>query len=89
MTRGYYKIKFVSYAYTLKNDTTCDGQIISACELVLKEKYLSCIQENTKWYWEKKKHQKVIISTTRTIVHPCLDVVTVKDVHDIPRSATW
>ena len=26
---GYYVIKFVSEAYSLQNDTTCDGQIIS------------------------------------------------------------
>ena len=33
-----------------------------------------------------KKQQQLIIVATRTIVHPCLDVVTVKCVHRIPTS---
>ena len=33
---GYYVVKFVSEAYTLQYDTTCDGQISLSGELVVK-----------------------------------------------------
>ena len=35
------------------------------------------MQENTNWYWKKPPLQQTIIFTTRTILHPCLDVVTI------------
>ena len=35
-TMGYYVIKFVSDAYTLQENTTCDRKIISAGELFVK-----------------------------------------------------
>ena len=82
---GYYVIKFISEECTLQEDTTCGGKIISAGKLVFKEKYLICTQENTNWYWEQKSRQQVIIAPTWTILYPCLDVVSVKDVHDIPK----
>ena len=41
------------------------------------------MQEDTNWYWDHKQQQQVIIIPTRTIVHPCLDVLEVKYVHDI------
>ena len=44
------------------------------------------MQEEANWYWEQKNKQQVIIVTTRTIVHPCLYVVAVKDVQVITRS---
>ena len=44
-TMGYYVIKFVSEAYTLQDDNSRDGQIISSGELVFKAQYLSCMQE--------------------------------------------
>ena len=47
-TIRYYVIGFVLEAYNLQNDTTCDGKISSACELVAKAHSLSCIQESTK-----------------------------------------
>ena len=34
----------------------------------------------------EKKHQQLIVLPTHTIVHTCLDVFLVKDVHDITRS---
>ena len=40
-TNGFYVIQFLSDAYTLKNNTTIDGQVISTCELVVKAQY-SC-----------------------------------------------
>ena len=36
LTMGYYVIKFVSDVYTLQDDTTCEKQISSASELVVK-----------------------------------------------------
>ena len=53
-TMGYYVIKFVTEAYTLQYDTTCDVQIISAGEIFFKSHYLKFIQENSNWYWEHK-----------------------------------
>ena len=47
--KGYYVIRFISEAYTLHNNTTTDGQTISAVELVVKAKYLCSMQENTNW----------------------------------------
>ena len=35
-SNGFYIIKFVSEAYTLQSNTTIDGQVISAGELVVK-----------------------------------------------------
>ena len=77
-TMVYYAIKFVSEAYTLQYDTTCDSQLISSGELVVNSQYLICIQENTNWCCKQKKQQQVIIVPARTIVHPCLDFVAVK-----------
>ena len=45
-TNVYYVIKFISEAYTLQNNTTIEGKIISAGELVAKEKYICSMQEN-------------------------------------------
>ena len=85
LTMGYYVINFVSDAYTLQYYTTCKTQIISSGELVVKAQYLSCMQENTNWFWEQKNQQQVIIVSTRNILHSCIDVVAVKDDNDIPR----
>ena len=46
-TNGLYVIQFLSYTYTLKNNTTIEGQVISAGELFVKAKYLCSMQENT------------------------------------------
>ena len=37
---GFYVIQFISQAYTLQNNTTTYGQVISAGELVVKAKYI-------------------------------------------------
>ena len=44
ITNVFYVIKFISEAYTLQNNTTIDGQIISAGELVVKAQYLCSTQ---------------------------------------------
>ena len=43
------------------------------------------MQKKTKWYWDQKQKIQVIIFPESIIVHPCLDVVAVKEVHGIPR----
>ena len=43
-TNGLYVIQFVSEAYTLKNNTTIDGQVIYAGELGAKAQYLCSMQ---------------------------------------------
>ena len=56
-TNGFYVIKFLSEAYTLKNNTTIDGQFISAGGLVFKAQYLISMQENTNWYRKQQSLQ--------------------------------
>ena len=85
-TMGYYVIKFVSEAYTLQEDITRNRKIIPDGELVSKVQYLSCMQVKTNWCWEQKKQHQVIVVLKQTIVHPCLVVVALKDVRDIPKS---
>ena len=46
-TMGYYVINFVSEAYTFQEYTTCDGQIISPGQIIVKAQYLSCMKEKT------------------------------------------
>ena len=45
---GYYVINFVSEAYTLQDENKCDRKISSACELVVKAKYLRNMKEKKK-----------------------------------------
>ena len=63
-TNGFYVIKLISEAYTLQNNTTIDGQVISAGELVVRVQYLCSIQENTNWYWKQQPMQQTIIVPT-------------------------
>ena len=46
-----YVIKLLSEAYILQNNTTIDGQVISAGGLFVKPKYIFSMKENTNWYW--------------------------------------
>ena len=83
---GFYVIKFISEVYTLKNNTTIDGKIISAGELFVNAKYLCSMQENSNWYWKQQSMQHNIIFSTPTIIHTCLDVLIMTDVQDIPKT---
>ena len=82
---GFYVVQFISEAYRLQNNTTIDGQVISAGELVLKSQYLCSMQENTNWYWKQQPLQQNIIVPTHTILHPHLDVIIIRYVQDIPK----
>ena len=46
----YYVIKFISEAYTMQNNTTIGGNIITAGELFVKTQYICSIQDITNWY---------------------------------------
>ena len=48
-TNGFYVIMFTSGAYTLQENTTIDGQILIAGELVVNAKYLCSLQVGTNW----------------------------------------
>ena len=46
-TNGFYVIMFTSVVYTLQENTTIDGQIITTGELVVKAQYLFSMQVDT------------------------------------------
>ena len=79
-TVGYYVIRFMSKYYTIKEAIMCNRKISSAGELVFKDQYISCMEDNTKWYWRISQQQNNIIVPTCTIFHPCLGVMTVAEV---------
>ena len=85
-TNGSYVINLISEAYTLQNNTTIDGDIISAGELVVKAQYLCSMQDDTNRYWKQQPLQHNIIVLTCTIIHPRLDVVGIIYVQDIPKT---
>ena len=41
---------FTSESYTLQDNTTIDGQIITAGKLVVKAQYICYMQVDTNWY---------------------------------------
>ena len=77
-SNGFYVIQFISEAYTLQSNTTIYGKFISAGELFAKEQYLCSMQLKTNWYWKQQPLQHNIILTTRTILHPRLDVIIIR-----------
>ena len=77
---------FTSGAYTLQENTTIDGQIITAGELVVKAKYLCSMQVDTNCYWNQQPKHHVITVPTRTILHPQLEGDAITDFHAIPTS---
>ena len=83
---GLYIIQFLSDAYKLQNDITIDGQVISAGELFVKAQYICSMQENTNWYWRLQPLQQTITFPTRTILHPCLEVIIIRYVQEIPNN---
>ena len=85
-TNGFYVIQSISDAYTLQNNTTIDGQVISAGKLVIKAQYICSMQENTNCYWKQKPLQKTIIVPTRTTLNTRLYVITIRYIQDIPKN---
>ena len=85
-TNGYYVIKLISEAYTLKNNTTFGGKIITASDLVVKEKYLCSMQDSNNWYWGQHTQQQAITVPICKIINPRLDVVGITYVQDTPKS---
>ena len=85
-TNGFYVIMFTSGAYTLQENRTIDGQIITSGELVVKAKYLCSMQVDTNWCWNQQPKYHVITVPTRTILHPQLEVDAITDSHEIPTS---
>ena len=77
---------FTSVAYTLQENTSIDGQIITAGELVVKAQYICSVQIDTNWYWNQQPKHHFITVTTRTILHPQLEVNAITDFHAIPTS---
>ena len=47
---GFYVIMFQSEVYTLQDNTTIDGQVITSGEFFVKEQYLCSMQVYTNWY---------------------------------------
>ena len=64
-TNGFYIIMFTSEAYTLQYNTTIDGQIITAGELVVKEQYLCSMKLDTNWYCNKHPQHHVIAANSQ------------------------
>ena len=77
---------FTYGAYILQENTTIDGQIITAAELFVKAKYLCSMQIDTNWYWNQQPKHHVITLPTGTIPHPQLEVNAITDFHAIPTS---
>ena len=77
---------FTSEAYTLQDNTTIDGQIITAGELVVKAQYISSMKVDTNWYWNQHPQQHVIKVPTPTIINPPIEVDAVKDFHETTKS---
>ena len=74
---------FTSGAYKLQENTTIDGKIITAGELVVKSKYLCSMQIDTNWYCNQQPKHHVITVPTRTILHPQLEFNSIIDFHAI------
>ena len=83
-TNGFYVIMFTYGAYTLQGNTSIDGKIITASELVVKAKYLCSMQIDTNWYWNKQPKHHVSTVPTRKIIHPKLEVNAIREFHAIP-----
>ena len=73
-TNVFYVIMFTYEAYTLQDNTTIDGQIITDGELVDKSQYRCSMQGDTNCYWNQHTQHHVITVPTCTILHPRLEV---------------
>ena len=67
-------------------NTTIDGQVIPAGELVVKAQYIFFMHENTNFDWKQQPLQYTIIVPTRKILHISLDFIIIIHVQDIPKN---
>ena len=77
---------FTPGAYTLQENTTIVGKIITDGELFVKAQYLCSMQIDTTWYWNQQPKHRVITVPTLTILHPQLEVNAVTDFYAMPTS---
>ena len=77
---------FKSEAYTLQDNKAIEGEIITDGEIFIKAQYLCSMKESTDLFWDQHTQYQFITVTTLTILHPKLDVTTIIDIHDIPKS---
>ena len=83
---GFYVVMLTSEAYTLQDNRTLDGKIITAGEFVVKSQYLCSMQVYTNWYFNQHPQHNIITLPKITILHPQLEVNSVTDFHAIPTS---
>ena len=76
---------FTSEAYTLQDNTTIYGQMITAGKLIVKSQHLCYMKVDTNYYWNQHPQHNVIIVPTRKIIHPWFEVNAVTDFHDTPK----
>ena len=85
-TNWFYVLIFTSEAYTIQDNTTIDGQIITAGELVIKAQYICSMQIETNRYWNQHPKHHVITVPTRIILHPLIEDNAVTYFHPISKS---
>ena len=85
-TNGFIVIMFTAEAYRLQDNTTIDGEIISARKLGVIAQYICYMQVETNWYWNQNPQHHVITVPTRKILHPRLEINAVPYSHAIPKS---
>ena len=71
--------------FTVQDNTTINGKIITAEKLVAKAQYIFSTQVDTNWYWNKHPQQHFITVPTRTTLHPRIEVNVETDFHAIPK----
>ena len=84
-TNGFYVIMFTSESYKIQDNTTIDGHIITAGELVVKSQYICYTQVNNNWYWNQHTQQHFITVPTFTIINLRIEVNAVKYFRAIPK----
>ena len=85
-TNGFYVIMFTLEVYTLEDNTTIDGKIITAGELVVKAQYICSMQVDTNWYWNQHpQHHSITVKTWKRL-HPLIEVNAVTYFYAIPKS---
>ena len=52
-TNGFYVIMLTSESYTIQDNTTIDGKIITTGELFVTAQYICSVQVDTTWYWHQ------------------------------------